>query len=141
VRSNSATRDGAPTAPGAATLALQDFLVRSTSKPTAQARIDKVDVLRVAMDVGGGEGAGRDHGLAARPDVIEHPPDQRAPQSLALPSLVDLRVRDDHAVAGGPVFRPADQLAVDAQLEAALVRVVLDGPADGVTLAPAARTA
>jgi hypothetical protein len=74
----------------------------------------------VTADVLGGERAGRDDGLAAGPDVIERSADQLAAESLALPCLVDLRVRDDDAVAGGPVFRPADQLTVDAKLETAL---------------------
>ena len=46
-------------------------------EPAAQARIDEVEVLRMATDVGSGERAGRDHGLAARADLIECSPDER----------------------------------------------------------------
>jgi glycine/D-amino acid oxidase-like deaminating enzyme len=67
--------------------------------------------------------------------VIEHSADQLTPESLALPSLVDLRMRDDHVLACRPILGPADQLAVVAQLEGALAWVVLDDPADVVTLA------
>jgi hypothetical protein len=108
---------------------------RRRSELTAQSGVDKLDVFRVATDVRGGERAGGNDGLAARPDVIERCPDQHAAQSFALPSLVDLGVGDDDAVAGGLVLRPSDQLAVDAQLESAIARVVLHDPAHRVTVA------
>lgn len=101
----------------------------------AQARIDEVDVLGMALDVGGGERAGWDHGLATGPNLIEHLADEDAAQAFALTPLVDLGVGDDHAVARGPVLGPTDELAVDPQLEAAQVRVVLDDPADRSTVA------
>ena len=83
------------------------------------------------LDVAGGERAGRDHGLAARSDVIEHFPDQRAAQSFALAALVDLRMRDDHAVAGGPVLRPATSSPSTRSSKRPSLRVVLDDRADG----------
>lgn len=114
---------------------------RRRSELTAQSGVDKFDVLWVATDVCGGERAGGNDGPAAGPDVIERGPDQHAAQSFALPSLVDLGVGDDDAVAGGLVLRPSDQRAVDAQLESAIARVVLHAPAHRVTVARAARSA
>jgi len=90
----------------------------------------------MATDVGSGERAGRDHGLAARADLIECSPDEHAAQSFALPSRVNLGMSDDDAVAGRPVLGPADELAVDAQLEAAQIRVVRDDRTDRATVAP-----
>src|SRR4051794_18024875 len=100
----------------------------------AQARIDQVDVLLVGPDVARGERTRRDDGLAARADVVERLADERAAEPLPLVALGDLGVRDDDAVPGRPILRPSDQLAVDAQLAAALLGVVLDGPGHPATV-------
>src|SRR5215213_6376742 len=90
----------------------------------AHARVDHVGVVGVALDECRGERAERDHRRVRGAQLVEHVAHEHAAEALARVAVLDLRVRDDQACAGGAVVDPAEEALAVVQLEAALALVV-----------------
>src|SRR5215218_873524 len=85
---------------------------------------DQVGVLRMPLNVSGGEAAVHRHGQTALTNVVQRPCDQPTPHAVPLEPLGNLRVEQDEPARALPIHERTGQLAVHVRLVLAGSRIV-----------------